>query len=121
MRTGVIDAICSDHQPLNKAAKLAPFAETLPGMSTLETVLPLGLRLVANGDLSAMELVRALTFNPAKVLGISAGDLSQSTNGVLLIDPDLCWTASGDDWLSTGQNSLYFGRLLQGKVRQHLV
>lgn len=121
VRTGVIDAICSDHQPLNKAAKLAPFAETLPGMSTLETVLPLGLRLVANGDLSAIELVRALTLNPAKVLGISAGDLSLSTAGALLIDPELCWTASGDDWLSTGQNSLYFGRLLQGKVRQHLV
>ena len=43
VRDGVIDAVCSDHQPLDASAKLAPFAEALPGISSLETLLPLGL------------------------------------------------------------------------------
>jgi len=40
VRSGVITAICSDHQPHNADAKLAPFAETEPGISSLETLLP---------------------------------------------------------------------------------
>ena len=46
LRDGVIDAICSDHQPHEPDAKQAPFASTQPGISALETLLPLTLRLV---------------------------------------------------------------------------
>ena len=79
VREGVIDAICSDHQPLNAAAKLAPFAEALPGMSTLETVLPLGLQLVRAGELEAGRLIAALSSAPAGIIGIPAGSLIRPT------------------------------------------
>lgn len=115
VREGVIDAICSDHQPLNAAAKLAPFAEALPGMSTLETVLPLGLQLVRDGELEAGRLIAALSSAPAGIIGIPAGSLAEG--GVLVVDPSAAWTVSADTLLSTGKNSAFLGRTLQGRVR----
>lgn len=114
VREGVIDAICSDHQPLNAAAKLAPFAEALPGMSTLETVLPLGLQLVRDGELDARRLIEALTSAPAGIIGIPAGSLAEG--GVLVVDPSAAWTVSADTLLSTGKNTAFLGRTLQGRV-----
>lgn len=116
VREGVIDAICSDHQPLDAAAKLAPFAEALPGMSTLETVLPLGLALVEAGELPAARLIDALTLAPARVMGLSAGRLESAEAGTLLIDPRARWTVSADSLLSNGKNSYFLGRELQGRV-----
>lgn len=116
VREGVIDAICSDHQPLDASAKLAPFAEALPGMSTLETVLPLGLALVEAGELPAARLIEALTLAPARVLGLQVGRLDASDAGVLLIDPAAAWTVSADTLLSTGKNSYFLGRELRGRV-----
>ena len=46
---GVIDAVCSDHQPHDDDAKAAPFSETEPGASTIEVLFPLLYRLVAEG------------------------------------------------------------------------
>lgn len=112
---GVIDAICSDHQPLNASAKLAPFAEALPGMSTLETVLPLGLRLVTNGDLTEQRLIEALTSAPAGVIAQPIGSLSLAS-GAVVIDPLLSWQACDANWQSVGRNSLFAGQTLSGRV-----
>src|SRR5690606_14854673 len=70
VRDGVIQAICSQHQPRESAAKLAPFAETEPGMVSLETLLPLSLQLVTDGVLSLAQAVTALTAGPAEILGV---------------------------------------------------
>lgn len=118
VRDGVIESICSDHQPLNAAAKLAPFAEALPGMSTLETVLPLGLRLVEQGQLTAQSLLRALTWAPAQVLGLDVGRLAAVNGGIVLIDPTQQWQATGPNWLSQGRNSVFAGELMLGRVRE---
>ncbi|MEO6698514.1 MAG: dihydroorotase [Paraperlucidibaca sp.] len=115
VRDGVIDAICSDHQPLNASAKLAPFAEALPGMSTLETVLPLGLRLVASGDLTALRLIEALTSSPARIIALPIGRLSLAC-GAVVIDPRVSWQVGDADWQSTGRNSLFAGQMLSGRV-----
>ncbi|MFN3587030.1 MAG: dihydroorotase [Moraxellaceae bacterium] len=110
--SGVIDAICSDHQPLDASAKLAPFPATEPGMSTLETVLPLGLQLVREGVLSATQLVRALSQRPAEVLGVDGAV------GWLLIDPAARWTVNAETLLSTGKNTPWQGRELEGRVQR---
>jgi dihydroorotase len=110
VKSGVIDAICSDHQPLDASAKLAPFPSTEPGMSTLETVLPLGLQLVRDGVLTELELFRALTQQPAKILGL------QKPSGWLLIDPAQRWTVSAETLLSTGKNTPWLGQEMQGRV-----
>ena len=110
VKSGIIDAICSDHQPLDASAKLAPFPSTEPGMSTLETVLPLGLQLVREGVFTETELLRALTVNPARTLGL------EKPRGWLLIDPDAHWTVSADALLSTGKNTPWLNHEMQGRV-----
>lgn len=110
VREGVIDAICSDHQPLDASAKLAPFSSTEPGMSTLETVLPLGLQLVREGVLDEARLLRALTQSPARILGLA------KPAGWLLIDPAASWTVTTESLLSTGKNTPWLGKTLQGQV-----
>lgn len=118
--SGVITAICSDHQPLEAAAKLAPFAQTLPGISSLETVLPLGMALVRSGALSAMTLVRALTSGPAAILRLPVGQLDAPGAGQLLIDPEAPLTVGDAAWCSVGRNTPWLGRTLQGAVVAHL-
>lgn len=110
VKSGVIDAICSDHQPLDASAKLAPFPATEPGMSTLETVLPLGLQLVRDGVLGESQLIAALTWKPAGVLGL------EKNTGWLLLDPSAAWTVDAETLLSTGKNTPWFGQAMQGRV-----
>jgi len=110
VKSGVIDAICSDHQPLDASAKLAPFPATEPGMSTLEIVLPLGLQLVREGVLTESRLIAALTQKPSDVLGL------EKNTGWLLIDPSVTWTVNDETLLSTGKNTPWFGQPMQGRV-----
>ncbi|HEX6592941.1 MAG TPA: dihydroorotase [Moraxellaceae bacterium] len=112
VKSGIIDAICSDHQPLDASAKLAPFPSTEPGMSTLETVLPLGLQLVREGVFTETELLRALTQNPARTLGL------EKPSGWLLVDPQEKWTVATETLLSTGKNTPWLGQEVQGRVQR---
>jgi dihydroorotase len=116
VQSGIIDAICSHHQPLNAAAKLAPFADTEAGISAIETVLPLGLKLVREGVLTEDVLWRALTSNPAKILNISAGDLS-TQGGVVVVDVDKTWSVAPEHLVSQGHNTPFLGMTVQGQVR----
>lgn len=61
VRDGLIDAIVSQHQPHDSAAKQAPLAATEPGLSSIESVLSLGLELVQKKELGLPDLLRALT------------------------------------------------------------
>lgn len=116
LRDGTIDAICSDHQPLNAAAKLAPFAEALPGMSTLETMLPLALRLAASNEASLHTVLQAMTFAPARIAGIAAGDIFTPGAGLAIIDPRQAWQIGDAQWRSKGKNSAFVGQPLVGRV-----
>ncbi len=116
VQSGVIDAICSHHQPLNAAAKLAPFAATEAGISAIETVLPLGLKLVREGVLTEDKLWRALTINPAKILQINAGDLSKG-GGVVVVDTQKTWSIAPENLVSQGHNTPFLGMMVQGQVR----
>ena len=111
-----IDAICSHHQPLNAAAKLAPFPATEPGISALETVLPLGLKLARDGLLSEHRLWQALTVAPARVAGIAAGSLTEG-GGVTVVDPSASWCVAPETLTSAGHNTPFLGMAVQGRVR----
>ncbi len=117
--TGVIDAICSDHQPLHSSAKQAPFAATMPGMSTLQTVLPLGLRLVAEGELTLARLIDALALAPRRILGQEARGLAVgAVADIVAIDRDVLWEVDAKHWHSAGRNTPYWGRSLRGCAAQ---
>ncbi len=117
LASGVITAICSDHQPHDRDAKLAPFPSTEPGISALETLLPLTLRLVDEGVLSPLEAIARLTLHPARVLGQALGSLEVGAIAdICLFDPQRHWTVTEQGLLSRGKNTPFLGWELKGKV-----
>ncbi len=115
---GAISAICSDHQPHDRDAKLAPFAATEPGISALETLLPLTLRLVEEKVLSLNEAIARLTSGPAAILGLHNGQLGVgSVADVCIFDPKHHWHVEEQQLLSHGKNTPFLGWELSGKAR----
>ncbi|CAA6812191.1 MAG: Dihydroorotase (EC [uncultured Thiotrichaceae bacterium] len=114
---GTIDAICSDHQPHETDAKLAPFQQTEPGIAGLETLLPLTMRLVEDGTLSGLEALNKITFQPARIIGSEAGRITQNAQAdLVLFDPDALWTFTLETMRSQGKNSPFENWAFQGSV-----
>jgi len=117
-----IQAICSDHQPHDAIAKQAPFAATEPGMSGLETLLPLSLMLVSQDLLELPQLIAKLTVEPAGILGTDAGTLQVGRAAdVCIFDPAARWTPNAATTRSGGSNSPFIGTELQGRVTHTLL
>ena len=119
---GVIDTICSDHQPQNIDAKEAPFASTDAGISALETFLPLCLRLHRQNGLSLAEVFNRISLAPAQILGIDAGSLNIGAQADLCIfDIDEDWQLTTENIHSHGKNSPFIGWNFQGRVKHTII
>lgn len=117
VRTGLVSAVCSDHQPHDPDAKLAPFPSTAPGMAALETLLPLLLRLVAAGVLDLPTAIARLTSGPAAILGLPLGNLAPGQAADLCVfDPEAKWRVGPKTWLSQGCNTPFWGERFKGRV-----
>ncbi len=122
LKDGVISAVCSDHQPHEPDAKLAPFADAAPGISGLETLLPLTLKLVDEKVLTLNQAIAALTCKPAEILGIDSGHLGvDATADVCIFDPDAWSTLTEAKLVSRGHNTPFLGWELRGQVTHTLV
>ncbi len=118
---GTLAAICSDHQPHDVNAKLDAFSSTEAGISSLETLLPLTLRLVDAGLLDLSAAIARLTSGPAAIMGLDAGTLRAGAQAdICLFDPGLEWNAQGQDWRSRGTNSPFYGETFKGRVTRTL-
>jgi dihydroorotase len=117
---GTIDAICSDHTPVDEDAKQLPFAEAEAGATGLELLLPLVLKWSQHGALSAA--LAKVTLQPARIMGLDAGHLSIGGNAdVCIFDPEPYWKIEASALKSQGKNTPFLGLELQGKVRYTLV
>ncbi|MBI1195447.1 MAG: dihydroorotase [Gammaproteobacteria bacterium] len=117
-----IDVICSDHQPHEGDAKLAPFPSTAAGLSGLETLLPLSLRLVDAGVLSLSGMISRLTDRPARILGVEAGRLEPGMPAdVCIFDPEATWTVDARSMLSKGHYTPFMGWEMKGQVAYTLL
>ncbi len=122
LMNNVVMGICSDHQPHEPDAKLAPFPATEPGMSTLETLLPLMLRLSEETQLSLADVVALVTCKPAQLLNLNAGSLSVgSPADVCIFDAQQQWQLSPDNIQSEGKNSPYLNQTLTGRATHTFV
>ena len=122
LKSGVIGAICSDHQPHEPDAKLAPFAQSEPGISALETLLPLTLKLVDEELLALSEAIALLTHKPAQIIGADTGHLGVgATADVCLFDPQARWVLTPDQLVSRGHNTPFLGWEFRGRVTHTLV
>ena len=116
--SGVIDAVCSDHQPHGLDAKLAPFSESASGISSLETLLSLILKLVEETTLSLPEAIARVTANPAGILGIDVGRLLPGAPAdICIFDANAKWKVNTKNFLSKGSNTPYEDTSLSAKVR----
>lgn len=121
LASGTLSCICSDHQPHDIDAKLGAFPETEPGISSLETLLPLMLKLVAQHAITLEQGIAALSHNPAQILGIASGALTPGFNAdICIFDPEQTWQVNQDNWLSRGANTPYWGQTLKGRVTHTL-
>ncbi len=119
---GSIDAICSDHTPVDEDAKQLPFAEAEAGATGLELLLPLMLKWVKQSNLALIDGVDKVTLQPARVLGLDSGHLSVgSVADVCVFDPEVYWRVEPSLLKSQGKNTPFIGMELQGGVRYTLV
>ena len=127
---GTVDAICSDHTPVDDDEKLLPFGEASPGATGVELLLSLALkwaqetRAAGRGE-SASLLSRAVakvSSDPAQVLGLPCGRLDVGRVADLcLFDPETRWTVNAASLASQGKHTPFLGYELAGQVRMTLV
>jgi len=116
-----LNSICSDHQPHDLDAKLGAFPETEPGMSSLETLLPLMLKLVTQHAITLEQGIACLSANPARVLRLESGALTPGFSAdVCIFDPELDWQVNSENWKSQGVNTPFWGQTLKGRVTHTL-
>lgn len=121
VRSGVISVISSHHQPHEPDAKLAPFGETEPGISSAEILLPLALTLVEDGLLDLPTLLARLTSGPAAALALPAGRLAVGEAADLVLFDANSSTLAGQAWHSKGRNCPFIDHCLPGAVRYTIV
>jgi len=122
IRNGMIDAICSDHQPHEPDAKQAPFPDTAPGLSGLDTLLPLALRLANERLISLSEAIEVVTHKPASILGLDSGQLAVGSDAdVCIFNPTESWFVTTDTLQSNGHNTPFMGWEMHGRATHTLV
>jgi dihydroorotase len=120
--SGLVDVVMSDHDPQDVETKRRPFAEAVPGAIGIETMLTAGLRLVHNGEVELLQLLRAMSTRPAELLGIPGGSLRPgSPADVIVVDIDVPWVLDRADLKSKCKNTPFDEARLQGRVVRTIV
>lgn len=123
---GTIDAICSDHTPVDDDEKLLPFGEASPGATGLELLLSLSLKwaneCVDAADNPIANAVKKITADAARVLGLPCGQLGIGCVADLcLFDPEACWKVEAAALASQGKHTPFLGYELSGQVKTTIV
>ncbi|AXI51896.1 MAG TPA: dihydroorotase [Sulfitobacter pontiacus] len=120
--SGLIDIICSMHTPQDEESKRLPFEEAASGAVALETLLPAALRLVHAEMIDIATLWRALSFNPAKRLGLPGGRMSVGAPAdLVLFDDGAPFVMNREVLRSKSRNTPFDGMRMQGKVLETYV
>lgn len=121
LRGDTLSAICSDHQPHEPDAKLAPFPMTEPGASGLDALLPLTYKLVVENHLLLPDAIARVTSGPARILGLPYGDLAPGRAAdICIFDPKAPWRLDAAHMHSQGKNTPFKGWEMPARVRYTL-
>ena len=119
---GLIDIISSMHTPQDEESKRLPYEEAASGAVGLQTMLPALMQLVHGGHMDLPTLFRAISLNPAKLLGLEAGRMAEGAPAdLILFDPDAPFVMDRFKLLSKSKNTPFDGRRMQGKVLKTFV
>jgi dihydroorotase len=119
---GSIDALCSDHTPVDEDVKQVPFSEAEAGATGVELLLPLALKWAAESQLPLSAAIDRITAKPAAILGIDAGHLAVGAAAdICIFDPAEYWRVEPTALRSQGKNTPFSGIELSGRVSHTLV
>jgi dihydroorotase len=123
LTAGRINALCSDHTPVDDDGKLTPFSESEPGATGLELLLPLTLKWAQDEGVALIDALAPVTSNAARIVGITkAGHLSPGARAdVCIFDPQAWRQVTRESLISQGKNTPFIGLELPGQVRYTLV
>lgn len=119
---GLIDVVCSAHDPQDVETKRRPFAEAEDGAIGLETMLAAGLRLVHSGEVQLHRLLAAMSTKPAELLGLPGGALTVGAPADLIVfDPDAPWVLDATKLRSKSKNTPFDQARFQGRVLRTII
>ena len=114
---GTIDVVASGHDPRGPEDKRLPFADAAPGMAGAETLLSLTLTLVRDGVVDFARAFALLAGNPARLLGVDAGELRVGAEADLaVVDPDKPWVVDSNRMAAAAGNTPFDKRPVEGRV-----
>ncbi len=124
LRTGIIDAVATDHAPHGQGDKEIEFDLAAPGLTMLETAFGLCMKLVHEGDIDLPTLIERMTIGPVRAWGLDIragfdglGTLAPGAPGdVAILDPNADWVVDPAVFASKGKNTPIAGRTLRGLV-----
>lgn len=117
LAAGEIDVIVSSHDPQDVDTKRRPFAEASDGAIGLETLLAAALRLYHGGEIGLLPLLKAMTANPARLLGLPSGRLEKGAPAdLVLVDLDQPWVVDKAELRARSKNSPFDESRMQGRV-----
>ena len=126
---GTIDALVSDHTPVDADAKQLPFGEAEPGATGLELLLSLAFKWGREDGVPWLRTLATVTSAPVAVIGSAMGSLGDSVGrlveggwaDVCIFDPAAHWTVSPQALCSQGKHTPFAGYELPARVRYTLV
>lgn len=123
IKDGTLDCIATDHAPHSKEDKSGGFTKAANGIVGFETSFALSKTfLVDENILTPLELIARMSTNPAKMMGINKGDISEGkVADITIIDPDQLWTVDSSTFKSKGRNTPFEGWQLRGTIEYTIV
>ena len=122
LASGAINALCSDHTPVDDDGKQMPFEEAEVGATGLELLLPLTLKWAQEMKLPLAMALARVTSDPAQILGVKAGSLGLGAAAdICVFDPAAGFRVTRENLRSQGKNTPFLGRELPGRVRYTLI
>jgi dihydroorotase len=118
VKSGVIDAVASDHAPHLDTEKNTTFRDAEFGTIGLETLFSASFtKLCLKEDVSLTDLIALITCGPAKILNIDAGRIEKGkTANITIIDTEAEKSIKREDFISKSKNSAFIGQKLSGKI-----
>ena len=123
LQDGTIDAIITDHEPHSKEEKQKDLESAPNGIIGFETALAATITNLVDKDLiSYLDIVRLMSYNPAKILGIDKGIIKEGkTADITIFNPNIEYVYKEEDIVSKSKNTPWIGKKLKGQVEYTIV